>query len=102
MIDGSWREHRNAAVRVGARNGGWCLGSSSGLMAALFTLGVMSLAWMALVAGLVALQKLAPWRRASAVATVGVLTTLAVAVLAAPRDVPGVVVPTAQTAMSAR
>lgn len=42
------------AVAVGVRSGGWCLGCSWALMAALFALGVMSLTWMALIAGLVA------------------------------------------------
>ena len=46
-------------------------------MAALFALGVMSLTWMALIAGLVALEKIGPWGRAATVATAGVLLALA-------------------------
>ena len=45
---------------MGLRNGGWCLGSSWALMAALFALGVMSLIWMALIALLVAIEKPGP------------------------------------------
>jgi len=62
-------------------------------MAALFALGVMSLTWMALIAGLVALEKVGPWERAARRATAGVLVVLTVAILALPHDVPGFVVP---------
>jgi predicted metal-binding membrane protein len=40
---------------MGVRSGGWCIGCTWALMAALFALGVMSLTWMALIAVLVAL-----------------------------------------------
>jgi predicted metal-binding membrane protein len=62
-------------------------------MAALFALGVMSLTWMALIAGLIALEKIAPRARAARLATVGVLAVLAAGVLAAPQHVPGLVLP---------
>ena len=48
-------------VAMGLRNGGWCLGCSWALMAALFALGVMSLTWMVLIAVLVALEKVGSW-----------------------------------------
>lgn len=89
----SWREGRAGAFALGVRAGGWCLGCSWALMAALFALGVMSLWWMALVAVLVGFQKVFPSRRAATAATVAVLLVLAVTVLAAARDVPGLVVP---------
>ena len=62
-------------------------------MGALFALGVMSLTWMALIAGLVALEKIGPWGRAAKVATAGVLVFLAVAILAVPHELPGFIVP---------
>ena len=62
-------------------------------MAALFALGVMSLTWMAVVAALIALEKTVPWGRAAAWGTAAVLLVLATAVVAVPRDVPGLVVP---------
>ena len=62
-------------------------------MAALFALGVMSLAWMALIAALIALEKSLRWRRAAMWSTTGVLVALAVGLLAAPHAVPGLVVP---------
>jgi hypothetical protein len=62
-------------------------------MAALFALGVMSLTWMALVAGLIALEKIVPWGRAATWGTAAVLLVLAFAIVAVPHDVPGLVVP---------
>ena len=87
------RARRPARFVVGLRNGGWCLGCSWALMAALFALGVMSLAWMALIAVLVALEKVGPWGRGARLATAGVLVVLAAAILAVPHEVPGFVVP---------
>jgi predicted metal-binding membrane protein len=81
------------ALAMGLRSGGWCIGCSWALMAALFALGVMSLTWMALIAVLVALEKTGPWPVAARVATAAVLALLAVGVLAAPHEVPGLVVP---------
>ena len=86
---------------MGLRSGGWCLGCSWALMVALFALGVMSLTWMALIAGLVALEKVGPWGRAAKLATAGLLVVLAVAILAVPGDVPGFVVPGTSGSMHA-
>jgi predicted metal-binding membrane protein len=97
----TWRESRSGAFTMGLRSGGWCLGCSWALMAALFALGVMSLTWMALVAGLVALEKLGPWGRAAKVAAAGVLVVLAVAILAVPHELPGFVVPGTSGSMHA-
>jgi predicted metal-binding membrane protein len=69
-------------------------------MAGLFALGVMSLTWMALIAALIALEKTIPWRRAATWGAAGILVMLAVAVIATPHDVPGLVIPAgAQHAM---
>lgn len=83
----------STALAKGIRSGGWCVGCSWALMAALFALGVMSLIWMALIAALVALQKVAPWPLAARLATATVLVALAVGIVAAPHEVPGLVVP---------
>ncbi|MGD0455587.1 MAG: DUF2182 domain-containing protein [Solirubrobacteraceae bacterium] len=91
--DASWQNTRSGALVMGLRSGGWCLGSSWALMAALFALGVMSLTWMGLIAVLVALEKVGPWGRGARLATAGVLVVLAAAILAAPHEVPGFVVP---------
>jgi len=92
---GSWRDGRRGALEMGARHAGWCLGCCAGLMVALFALGVMSLTWMVLVAALIALQKTLPWRRPVTWGVGGLLLVLAIAVVAVPHDVPGLVVPSA-------
>jgi predicted metal-binding membrane protein len=92
---GTWRDGRLGALEMGSRHAGWCLGCCWALMAALFALGVMSVVWMAFVAALIALEKTLPWRRAATWATAAILLALAVAILAAPHAVPGLVVPSA-------
>ena len=62
-------------------------------MASLFALGVMSIAWMAFVAGLIAFEKLIPWRRAATYGTAGVLLVLGVLLLAAPDVLPALTIP---------
>jgi predicted metal-binding membrane protein len=101
FLRATWREDRLGAFVMGLRNGGWCLGCSWALMAALFALGVMSLTWMALIAGLVALEKVGPWGHGTSLATAGVLLVLAVAVLVVPHELPGFVVPSSSGSMHA-
>ena len=75
---GSWRDGRSGALRMGARHGAWCVGCCWALMASLFALGVMSIAWMAFVAGLIAIEKLIPSRRAATYGTAAILLVLGV------------------------
>jgi predicted metal-binding membrane protein len=89
----SWRGGARGAVEMGARHGAWCVGCCWALMASLFALGVMSLAWMAFVAALIALEKTLPWGRAATWGTAAILLALGVMVIAAPDAVPGLVVP---------
>lgn len=59
-----WREGRLGAFVMGLRHGGYCLLCCWALMALLFVLGVMNLAWIALLAAFVLIEKLAtsgPW-----------------------------------------
>jgi predicted metal-binding membrane protein len=90
---GSWRDGRAGALRMGARHGGWCVGCCWALMASLFALGVMSVAWMAFVAALIAAEKTLPWRRVATYGTAGILLALGVLLLAAPDAVPGLTIP---------
>ena len=91
---GSWREGLAGALGMGARHGAWCAGCCWALMASLFALGVMSLAWMAFVAALIALEKTVPRRgRAAVYATALLLLALGVGVIAAPDAVPGLTIP---------
>ena len=54
---------------------------------------VMSLTWMALIAVLVALERIGPWVRGASLASAGVLLVLAAGLLLAPHLLPGFVVP---------
>jgi predicted metal-binding membrane protein len=85
---GSWRPGRAGALRMGAEHGGWCVGCCWALMASLFALGVMSIAWMAFIAALIAVEKTLPWRRVATYGTAAILLALAVLLLAAPDAVP--------------
>ena len=62
-------------------------------MASLFALGVMSLAWMAFVAALIALEKTLPWERVITYGTAMLLLVLGVLLITAPDAVPGLSVP---------
>jgi predicted metal-binding membrane protein len=88
-----WREGWPGALRMGTKNGAWCVGCCWALMASLFALGVMSLVWMALVAGLIAVEKTLPARRATTYGTAVLLSVLGVLLLAAPDVIPALTLP---------
>jgi predicted metal-binding membrane protein len=90
---GSWRDGPSGALRMGLRNGAWCVGCCWALMASLFALGIMSVTWMAVVAGLIAVEKTVPWRRAGTAVTVVLLVALGVLVLVAPHSIPALHLP---------
>jgi len=93
FLVGSWRDGLPGAVEMGARHGAWCLGCCWALMASLFALGVMSLAWMAFVAALIALEKAVPWGRAIMFGVAALLLVLGVLLVAAPDAIPGLTLP---------
>ncbi len=97
MLLSSWRDGRVGALRMGLRNGAWCLGCCWALMASLFALGVMSLVWMAVVAALVALEKTLPWRRVAVGTTAALLLVLGLLLLTAPAVLPALTVPSGMT-----
>lgn len=90
---GSWRDGLSGALQMGARHGAWCVGCCWALMASLFALGVMSIVWMAFVAGLIAIEKTLPWNRAATYATAAILLVLGVVVIVAPDALPGLTIP---------
>ena len=94
---GSWRQGRIGAVRMGARNGAWCVGCCWALMASLFALGVMSVSWMALVAAIIAVEKTLPWRRGLTYATAALLFGAGVVLLVSPGALPGLTIPIGDT-----
>jgi predicted metal-binding membrane protein len=93
FLMGSWREGVGGATRMGATHAAWCVGCCWALMAALFALGVMSIAWMALVGGLIAVEKVLPWRRVATWGTAALLVALGIMLVAAPDAIPGLTVP---------
>jgi predicted metal-binding membrane protein len=90
---GSWREGRSGALQMGVRNGAWCVGCCWALMASLFALGIMSVGWMVLVAGLIAAEKILPWRRVATHSTAAILLALGILLLSAPGAVPNLTIP---------
>jgi predicted metal-binding membrane protein len=62
-------------------------------MASLFALGVMSVTWMAVVAGIIAFEKTLAWRRVPTYGTTVILLSLGVLVLVAPDALPGLTLP---------
>jgi predicted metal-binding membrane protein len=90
---GSWREGWSGALRMGVKNGAWCVGCCWALMASLFALGIMSIAWMAFVAALIAAEKTIPWRRVATYGTAAILLVLGLLLLTAPDAIPSLTIP---------
>jgi hypothetical protein len=70
-------------------------------MAALFALGVMSIGWMVLIAALIALEKLLPWKALANRSVAVVLVVLGLAVAIVPDEVPGLTLPDSPAAAQA-
>jgi predicted metal-binding membrane protein len=98
-IFGGWREGRLGALRMGAEHGLYCVGCCWGLMVVLFAVGVMSLFWMAVIAGVIFAEKVLPYgfrlSRAFAVSLVAFGIWIAVS----PSSVPGLTDPGSAPAM---
>ena len=90
---GSWKEGNLGAVRMGTTNGAWCVGCCWALMASLFALGIMSIVWMAMVAALIAVEKLLPWRRVAIYGVTTVLLVLGLLLLVSPTSIAGLTIP---------
>jgi hypothetical protein len=68
-------------------------------MAVLVAVGLMSLAWMAFVAALIAVEKVLPWRAIANRGIAALLMVLAIAVAFVPADVPALTIPGSPEAM---
>jgi predicted metal-binding membrane protein len=84
-----FRRRCRESVRSGLEFGLYCVGSSVGLMLMLVAMGVMSIAWMALIAVLAVAQKLLPAKAAVDVPLAVAIVGLGVLILIAPSSVPG-------------
>ncbi|HET6633977.1 MAG TPA: DUF2182 domain-containing protein [Streptomyces sp.] len=76
--------NRRGALRVGVVHGGYCLGCCWALMGVLLAAGVMSLIWMAAIAGVITLEKVLPRAETFALGIGVVLLGLGAVLLAAP------------------
>ena len=93
FVVGSWRDGRVGAFRMGIEHGAWCVGCCWALMATLFALGLMSIVWMAVIAALIAMEKLLPWESVANRGIALLLVALALGVALAPERVPGLTLP---------
>jgi len=55
-----WQEGRRGAFLMGLRNGNYCVGCCWALMLLMLVAGTMNLLWMAIIAGFVLVEKVAP------------------------------------------
>jgi predicted metal-binding membrane protein len=81
------------ALRAGLRYGLECVGCSGGLMVVLFALGVMSLTWMAVIAGVIFAEKVFPRGLELSRVVAVALIALSVWVAISPSTVPGLTEP---------
>jgi predicted metal-binding membrane protein len=87
------RRRCRESIRSGAGFGLYCAGSSAGLMAMLVALGVMSIIWMSVIAGVVLAQKLMPVKAAFDVPLAAAMTGFGILIIFAPSAVPGLTPP---------
>jgi predicted metal-binding membrane protein len=85
-----WRDGRSGALTMGARHGSYCVGCCWLLMGLMLVVGLMSVAWMAIVSAAIAVEKLVPGpeRLASGVVATG-FALVAVIALVDPSLLPG-------------
>jgi predicted metal-binding membrane protein len=84
---------RQGALRTGLANGLACVGCCFGLMAVLFALGVMSVFWMAIVAGVIFAEKVLPHGLRLTRFVALALVALGIAVAVSPSSIPGLTEP---------
>jgi predicted metal-binding membrane protein len=94
-----WREGRTGALRMGVEHGLYCVGCCWGLMVILFAVGVMSVFWMAAVAGIIFAEKVFPYGlRLSRVFALA-FVAFGIWIAAAPSSVPGLTDPSEAPSM---
>jgi predicted metal-binding membrane protein len=98
FLTGAWRDGPLGALHLGIEHGAWCIGCCWALMAALFALGVMSISWMLIIAALIAIEKLAPWKVSANLVVALAVAGLGLAVALVPSQVPGLTLPSSAAA----
>ena len=94
-----WHEGRFGALRMGAEHGLYCVGCCWGLMVVLFSLGVMSLFWMAVIAGVIFAEKVFPYGMRLTRLVAIAFVALGIWIAIAPSSVPGLTQPGSGPAM---
>ena len=89
----SWREGRLGALRLGVVHGSYCVGCCVGLFAILFAVGVMSLLWMAVIAGVILIEKVSPFGERASRAFGLAFVVLGMLIALDPSAVPGLTEP---------
>lgn len=92
---GGWREGRLGALRMGIEHGGYCFGCCWGLMLILFTLGVMSITWMLVIAAIIFAEKVLPYGNRLTPLFALAFVAGGIWIAAAPSSVPGLTQPSA-------
>ena len=95
-----WREGRVGALRMGLGHGLYCIGCCWGLMVVLFSLGVMSLFWMAVIAGVIFAEKVFPYGMRLTKLVAVAFVALGIWIAASPSSVPGLNEPGSGPSMS--
>jgi predicted metal-binding membrane protein len=93
FVVGSWRPGRVGAMGMGIEHGAWCVGCCWALMATLFALGLMSITWTVVIAAVIAVEKVLPWKRGANLGVALLLIVLALGVALVPDHVPGLAIP---------
>jgi predicted metal-binding membrane protein len=95
-----WRDGARGAFRMGFTHGLYCVGCCWGLMLVLFSLGVMSLVWMAAIAGVIFAEKVLPWGERLTTVIGVAFVVLGLWIMVAPDTVPGLTDPGSDTGPS--
>lgn len=88
-----WRDGRMGALRMGIEHGVYCVGCCWALIVVLFALGVMSVVWMAVLAGLIFAEKVLPRGERLLRPIAVLLVAVGIWVAASPDSVPGLTEP---------
>jgi predicted metal-binding membrane protein len=92
MLHG-WHDGSAGAVRMGFVHGLYCVGCCWGLMIVLFSLGVMSLVWMGVIAAIIFAEKVLPYGMRLTRLLAVVFIALGFWIAVAPDSVPGLTDP---------
>jgi predicted metal-binding membrane protein len=82
VLSQHWQWGMSGALRMGIDHGAYCVGCCWVLMAVLFAVGIMNLAWVAAIAAIVLIEKVAPFERWTRRIAGALLVALGVATLA--------------------